>query len=79
MGEESETISLTRACFIRLSGFVPLCLSTGATVLATTSAPSDIKKERKIQSAADASADVAMLLKRMENRMEKRKLSILLG
>ena len=70
MGEQRETISLIRMFLMIISGFGSFCLSTGAIESATTFAPRETKKERKIQSAIDASADVAMLLKDMENRMD---------
>jgi hypothetical protein len=39
-------------------------------VFAMTVAPSETKKERKIHRATEARAEVAMPLKRTENRME---------
>jgi len=68
MGENRETLSFMRALLIRASVSVP-SFSTGASVLAATLAPREIKKDKKIHRATEARAEVAMFLNKMEKRM----------
>ena len=70
MGEKRETDSSIRAFLRSTSWLVPSLFSTGATVLARTLAPRPTKKDKKIQRAIDARADVAILLSAMEKRMD---------
>jgi hypothetical protein len=52
-----------------ISGLDPVC-PTGATISDRTLAPKLTKKEKKIQRAKEASAEVAVLRKTTENRID---------
>jgi hypothetical protein len=70
MGEKRDTFSLMVTFLRKISGEVSSRAPTGAKVLAATLAPRETKKDRNIHRATEARADVAMLLKAMEKRME---------
>ena len=67
MGEMRQTARSTLIRFMSISGFS--LVPPGTTAFATTLAPMDTKKEKKIHMAKVARAEVAIPLKIMENRM----------
>jgi hypothetical protein len=70
MGDKRETVLFTSSCLTNTLGstFDPLWL-IGATALAIKPAPSPTKKEKKIQTAREARAEVAVLRKTTEKRI----------
>jgi hypothetical protein len=73
MGENKETLSLIWAFLMVMSIWVsrvPPLVSTGAMLSATTLAPRETKKDRKIHNATDARAEVAMFRKNIEKSMD---------
>ena len=71
MGEKRETTLWTSACLRITWGSIPaLCGPIGTIASAKKPAPKLTKKEKKIQTAREAKAEVAVLRKITEKRIE---------
>lgn len=71
IGEKEEITLWTRSCRISISASTPEAFwLTGATTSDRTLAPRLTKKEKKIQTARDARAEVAVLRKTTEKRID---------